>query len=85
MLMVFATYIHIVLKEELSKYISIEKFHIDFDDYDTVYCFEQDFTIEATIREQDYLIDVLALGTIEDMVKKIVEPYFGITIIKKYV
>lgn len=85
MLMPFATYVHITLKEELSKYISIKEFRIDFDDYDTIYCFEQDFIIEVTIKEQDYLIDVLVLGTIEDMVKKIAEPYFGTAIITNYV
>mgnify|MGYP000962083083 CR=1 FL=1 len=83
--MTFSAYIHLVLKEELSKYISIEKFNIDFDDYETVYHTNQDFTVEATIREQDYLIDILVFGTIEDTVKKIAGPYFGIAIIKKYI
>lgn len=85
MLMTFAAHVYITLKEELAKYISIKKLYIDFDDYDTVYCFEQDFIIEVIIKEEDYLIDVLALGTVEDTVKKIASPYFGTAVITNYI
>jgi len=83
--MPFAQYIYLTLRNELSKYVSIKKIYITFDDYDTVYCFEQDFLIEVLIKEDEYLADILALGSVEDTINNIAKPYYGIAIDKKYI
>jgi len=83
--MPFSQFVFLSLKSELSKYTSIQKFTVNFDDYDTIYRNEQDFIIEVTIYEQHYLADVLALGTVEHTVANIAGRYFATTIIKNYI
>lgn len=83
--MPFSQFVLLNLKSELSRYTSIKKFTVNFDDYDTIYRNEQDFIIEVTIYEQHYLADVLAFGTIEQTVANIAGRYFATTIIKNYI